>query len=488
LLLFPLLKMATLSKPGFTLAVPQSVSVQEGLCVLVPCNFTYPASYDTDNPSAQLYENWYKEPATVGQDPPVACSLTTVKVSQETQGRFRLTGDPVHGDCSLQISDARRTDAGRYFLNIEKGMLDYTYRSNSDGTAPPLTISVTGLTEKPEIQISPTRGMPGTLMAGEPVTVTCKAPGHCSGSPPQVTWMGPFNDTAQNVSAQLANGTWVHSSALRFTPTLGDNGKELVCNITYYPPQGPSTSRTIQLHVSSEGDIVSLETQEGDSLTLSCEAGSRPETTLSWAKGNESLSTGQGGAGHLELLNLSRGDAGEYRCWAKNSYGSASRALRVHVQCKALGGAMLQAVWQRVTPLKAECDIVSLETQGGDSLSLSCEAGSRADANLSWAKGNESLSSVQGGAGLLELLNLSRGDAGEYRCWAKNSYGSASRVLHVHVQCKALGGTVLQAVWQWVISAWCLCLASHSASQDSSHPPDQRCPGQGCHSTGPARP
>nr|XP_042703571.1 myeloid cell surface antigen CD33-like [Chrysemys picta bellii] len=131
-------------KPGFTLAVPQSVSVQEGLCVLVPCNFTYPASYDTDNPSAQLYENWYKEPATVGQDPPVACSLTTVKVSQETQGRFRLTGDPVHGDCSLQISDARRTDAGRYFLNIEKGMLDYTYRSNSDGTAPPLTISVTG--------------------------------------------------------------------------------------------------------------------------------------------------------------------------------------------------------------------------------------------------------------------------------------------------------------------------------------------------------
>nr|XP_042703473.1 myeloid cell surface antigen CD33-like [Chrysemys picta bellii] len=144
-LILALLWRGSLSQPpGFTLAVPQSVSVQEGLCILIPCNFTYPASYDTDNPSDQLYGQWYKEPAIMGQDPPVASSVPSGGVSQETQGRFRLTGDPVHGDCSLQISDARRRDAGRYFLYIEKGMLDHTYRSNSDGTDPALTISVTG--------------------------------------------------------------------------------------------------------------------------------------------------------------------------------------------------------------------------------------------------------------------------------------------------------------------------------------------------------
>uniref|UniRef100_A0A8C3FBZ2 Ig-like domain-containing protein n=1 Tax=Chrysemys picta bellii TaxID=8478 RepID=A0A8C3FBZ2_CHRPI len=219
--------------PGFTLAVPQLVSVQEGLCVLVPCTFTYPASYDTDNPSAQLYVHWYKEPATVGQDPPVATSVPSTGVSQETQGRFRLTGDPALGDCSLQISDARRTDVGRYFLNIEKGMLDHTYRSNSDGTDPALTIS-----------ILPARGLPGTLVAGKPVSVTCTAPGRCSGIPPRVTWRGPFSDTARNVSAPLANGTWSHSSALHFTPTQGDHGKELVCIVTYSSAQGPSTRRT----------------------------------------------------------------------------------------------------------------------------------------------------------------------------------------------------------------------------------------------------
>nr|XP_008174517.1 sialic acid-binding Ig-like lectin 12 [Chrysemys picta bellii] len=342
--------------PGFTLAVPQSVSVQEGLCILIPCNFTYPASYDTDNPSDELYGQWYREPAIMGQDPPVASSLPSGGVSQETQGGFRLMGDPALGDCSLQISDARRRDAGRYFLYIEKGMLDHTYRSNSDGTAPALTISVPELTEEPEIQFSPAWGMPGMLLAGEPVTVTCTAPGRCSRTPPRVTWMGPFSNTARGVSAQLPNGTWAHSSELTITPGLGDHGKELVCNVTYHPPQGPSTSRTIQLHVDypprppnitgtltrngrpvpdvwgAEGDVVSLETQEGDSLSLSCEAGSRVDANLSWAKENESLSPSQGGAGRLELPNLSGGNAGEYWCWAKNSYGSASRALRVHVQ------------------------------------------------------------------------------------------------------------------------------------------------------------
>ncbi|XP_065430716.1 sialic acid-binding Ig-like lectin 10 [Chrysemys picta bellii] len=405
-------------KSGYSFTVPQSVSVQEGLCILIPCTFAYPASFDTNNPWAQLYGYWFKDKVNVGYDPPVASSNPRQGVSQETQGRFQLTGDLVRGNCSLQIANARWTDAGRYFLTVKKGDFKYSYRSNYYRTHLTLEISVPGLTEKPEIQISSARGFSGTLLPGEPVTVTCTAPGRCSGPPPQVTWTGSFSNTARDVSAQLPNGTWARSSALSFTPTSTDHGKQLVCRVTFNPAWGPFTSRTIQLRVGylpgplsitgiltrngrpdvweAEGDTMSLLTHEGDSLTLSCEAGSRIEATLSWAKGNKSLSSGQGGARHLELPNLSRGDAGEYRCWAKNSYGLASRALHVHVESPV---RTLQITISRANrsdpqlfqdPSTVVVNGSQLTAREGDSLLFLCSIAGSPPADLCWVRGGPS--------------------------------------------------------------------------------------------------
>ncbi|XP_065276009.1 sialic acid-binding Ig-like lectin 11 [Emys orbicularis] len=480
-LLLALLWRGSLSQqPGFTLMVPQSVSVQERLCVLVPCTFMYPASYDTKNSQAQLYRYWYKDSAVVGRNPPVASSDPSREVSQETQGRFRLTENPVRGDCSLQISDARQTDAGRYFFRVE-GDFKYTYRHSTNGTDLTLTISVPELTEEPEIQISPARGLPGTLLAGEPVTVTCTAPGRCSGPPPRVTWTGPFSDTARNVSAKLANGTWAHSSELRFTPTLGDHGKELICSITYRPPSGPSTRRTVQLRVGyppgtpnitgtltrngrpgpaplgAEGDVVSLETQEGDSLNLSCEAGSRPEATLSWAKGNESLSPGQGGAGRLELPNLSRGDAGEYRCWAKNSYGSTYRALRVHVQSPMRTLEITVSRANRSDPQlfqdpgTAVGNGSQFMAREGDSLRFLCSVASSPPAALGWMRGGRAVEGAHpvGENQLwLELPNVTAEDGGLYGCWAKNEESSAQGTFQLLIEYSPRLGTGLNSSCQ----------------------------------------
>ncbi|XP_065276019.1 sialic acid-binding Ig-like lectin 16 [Emys orbicularis] len=450
--------------PGFTLTVPQLVSVQEGLCVLVPCNFTYPASSNTYNswdynPRARLYGYWHKDQANESQDPLVASSDPSREVSQETQGRFRLAGELAYGDCSLLISEAQWRDTGRYYFRFEKGRLKYSYLFNSDGTNAMLTITVPGLTEEPEIQISPAWGLPGTLLVGEPVTVTCTAPGRCSGSPPQVTWTGPFSDTARDVSAQLANGTWAHSSALSFTPTQGDDGKELICTVTYSSAQGPSTSRTIWLHIvypprppniagtlnrngrpgpaplGAEGDVVSLETQEGDSLNLSCEASSRPEATLSWAKGNESLSSRQGGDGHLELLDLSRVDAGEYRCWAKNSYGSASRALRVHVQY----------------PGTSVANGSQLTAREGDSLRFLCSVASSPPAALGWMNGGRAIEGAHpvGENQLrLELPNVTAKDGGLYGCWAQNKESTAQGTFQLLVEYSPRPGTGLNSSCQ----------------------------------------
>ncbi|XP_044846853.1 sialic acid-binding Ig-like lectin 5 isoform X2 [Mauremys mutica] len=322
-LILALLWRGSLSQlPRFTLTVPQSVSVQEGLCILVPCTFTYPVSFDTENPQTQLYGYWFKGQAIEGQDLLVASSDPSRGVSQETQGRFWLAGDLLSGDCSLQISDAQRTDEGRYFLRIEKGTLKYSYLSNNDRTHPTLTISVPGLTEEPEIQISPARGLPGTLLAGEPVTVTCTAPGRCSGPPPRVTWTGPFSDTARNVSAQLANGTWAHSSALSFTPGPGDHGKELVCSVTYRPPRGPSTRRTVRLHVGYSSWLNASCQHQGPSISCSCSLRSQPPPQLQWQVDGEPLA-GNSSRGALQVSSWAQGDeAVSTLSWTRNGDGS----------------------------------------------------------------------------------------------------------------------------------------------------------------------
>uniref|UniRef100_A0A8C3F612 Ig-like domain-containing protein n=1 Tax=Chrysemys picta bellii TaxID=8478 RepID=A0A8C3F612_CHRPI len=383
-LLLALLWRGSLSlESGYSLMVPQSVSVQEGLCVLVPCNFTYPASYDTNNPSAQLYRYWYKDPVNVHNDPPVASNDPSRNVSQDTQGRFRLTGDPAPGDCSLQISDARRTDAGRYFLRVEKGDFKYSYRTNNDHTYPVLEISVTRksrLTEEPEIQISPVWGPPGTLLAGEPVNVTCTAPGLCSGPPPRVTWTGPFSDTAQNVSAQLANGTWAHSSELSFTPAPGDDGKELVCKITYHPPRGPSTSRTVRLH--------------GDSLRFLCSVSSNPPAALGWVRGGRAIEDTrpmEENQLRLELPNMTAEDGGLYGCWARRQKSSAQGTFQLLVDPRPGTG------------LNSSCQ------RQGPSVSCSCSLRSHPPPRLQWQVDGEPLAG-NSSQGALQVSAWAQGD------------------------------------------------------------------------------
>ncbi|XP_067387486.1 sialic acid-binding Ig-like lectin 16, partial [Emydura macquarii macquarii] len=468
--------------PGYSLTVPPSVSVQEGLCVLVPCTFTYPARYDTENPQDKLYGHWFKGSADVDLGWAMASSDPSRRVSQEPRGRFRLVGDPARGNCSLQISNVQWMDEGSYFLRVERGTFKYSYRVPSNFTEPRISLLSKWPRGKAEIQMSPALGLPETLVAGEPVTVTCMIPGLCSRTSPQITWTVPFSDTARDVSVSPANGTRAHSSELRFTPARGDDGKNLTCTVTYSPAPGPSISRAVSLQVcyppgppnitwtltrnkhpvlgpavrGAEGDGLSLEIQEGDSLTLICEAGSKPMATLRWTKANESLSPGTGGVGHLELSNLSRGDAGEYRCWAKNPYGLASRALRVNVQ----GEMTLQITVSRAnrsdpqlfpelsTPVVNGSQLTAPE---GNSLRFLCSVASRSPAMLAWLRGGRAIKdtiSVGENRLQLELRNVTAEDGGLYGCQAQSQERSAQGTFQLLVEYSPRLGTRLNSSCQ----------------------------------------
>lgn len=105
----------------YKLFVNSSVTVQEGLCIYVPCEVLFPTT------SGSVFGYWFQEKDN-NQDPPVATNNPKRPVRKETQGRFYLVGDPNTHNCSLEIRDAKRSDTLKYYFRVEdSGDVKYSF-------------------------------------------------------------------------------------------------------------------------------------------------------------------------------------------------------------------------------------------------------------------------------------------------------------------------------------------------------------------------
>ncbi|XP_066494141.1 sialic acid-binding Ig-like lectin 14 [Tiliqua scincoides] len=315
---------------GLKLHAPNSVSVQKGLCVAIPCSFTYSHPFFTNADTLNGY--WYEFGKQHAWNPAFATSDGSKEIAQDARGRFRLSDKLEEGNCSLFITDAQESDQKAYYFRIEKGRGRYSF---------PNKISVT-VTAKPEPKIQ----IPGELRAGQPVNLTCTA-ASCPWKPPQISW-----EFARNISGILSNGTNTLSLVSTFAPSAADNNQTLTCRVTYssesaspviceeriylnvkYPPQRPRISGKLIHKSGGEKNLTGLsqtEAQEGDSLQLCCEAEGNPLPGVTWVHRSHSKPE-QSPSENPLTLSVKQQDMGGYTCRAQNTEGSSETTFQVYM-------------------------------------------------------------------------------------------------------------------------------------------------------------
>nr|XP_054321591.1 sialic acid-binding Ig-like lectin 10 isoform X2 [Pongo pygmaeus] len=372
----------------FWIRVQESVTVPEGLCISVPCSFSYPRKDWTE--STPAYGYWFKAVTETSKGAPVATNHQNREVEMSTRGRFQLTGDPAKGNCSLVIRDAQMQDESQYFFRVERGSY-VRYNFMNDGFL--LKVTVLSFTPSPQ---------------DHNTDLTCHV-----------------DFSRKGVSAQRTVRLRV-----AYAP------RDLVISI--------SRDNTPALEPQPQGNVPYLEAQKGQFLRLLCAADSQPPATLSWVLQDRVLSSSHPWGPRplgLELPGVKAGDSGRYTCRAENRLGSQQRALDLSVQYPPENLRVMVSQANR-TVLENLGNGTSVPVLEGQSLRLVCVTHSSPPARLSWTRGGQILSPSQSSdPGVLELPRVQMEHEGEFTCQAWHPLGSqlVSLSLSVHYPPQLLG-------------------------------------------------
>ncbi|XP_030677783.1 sialic acid-binding Ig-like lectin 10 isoform X4 [Nomascus leucogenys] len=377
----------------FWIQVQDSVMVPEGLCISVPCSFSYSQKDWTE--STPAYGYWFKAVTETSKGAPVATNHQNREVEMSTRGRFQLTGDPAKGNCSLVIRDAQMQDESWYFFRVERGSyVRYNFMNNGfllkvTGTKPTTShFSVLSFTPSPQ---------------DHDTDLTCHV-----------------DFFRKGVSAQRT---------VRLRVAWEDAPRDLVIRIFH--------DNMPALEPQPQGNVIYLEVQKGQFLRLLCAADSQPPAMLSWVLQDRVLSSSHPWGPRtlgLELPGVKAGDSGRYTCRAENRLGSQQRALDLSVQYPPENLRVMVSQANR-TVLENLGNGTSLPVLEGQSLRLVCVTHSSPPARLSWTRGGQTVGPSQpSDPGVLELPRIQMEHEGEFTCHAWHPLGSqhVSLSLSVH--------------------------------------------------------
>ncbi|KAM8869575.1 sialic acid-binding Ig-like lectin 14 [Spinachia spinachia] len=222
------------------------IAAEAGLCVVIPCSFTT-AYYFTPE-----HLVWYKCESFQRRCGDSNVIFHSNKRSNNVQPGFTgrvslLEPDVSRRNCSIVINDLTESDSGSYQLRVN-GLNN----ERDDGLkfSQKVTISVKGLTQKPTVGIPP-------LTEGQQATLSCTAPGLCSGWDPEIrwTWRGAGEKDSRitgNVTAvkteHLTSVARRRSSTFTVVPSAEHHGTHVTCEVRF--PNDITTEETVTLNVT----------------------------------------------------------------------------------------------------------------------------------------------------------------------------------------------------------------------------------------------
>uniref|UniRef100_A0A3P9N817 Ig-like domain-containing protein n=1 Tax=Poecilia reticulata TaxID=8081 RepID=A0A3P9N817_POERE len=189
------------SGENWLISVPSRISVLESSCVVIPCEYDYPMK-------GNLWKKW--RGYWTRNDETVASNDPKFKLTQEFNGRSRITGTIESNICTWQLDDVRETDTG------PKTCLNNCLTSHFVKI-----VDCTGVPEPPVMTVS----------VSNHVSATCKVIHACPSSPPKFSWSHP--GMTKTSSKNLKKGLWSTMSTLTFTPEEADFNKPLNCKVNF---------------------------------------------------------------------------------------------------------------------------------------------------------------------------------------------------------------------------------------------------------------
>ncbi|XP_049902719.1 sialic acid-binding Ig-like lectin 5 isoform X1 [Epinephelus moara] len=263
------------------------ITAEAGLCVVIPCLFT------TGYGFIPQHIVWYKcEPSKpkCGDSDIIFNTNRNNEVQSGFKGRVSLLEpDVTQGNCSIIVNDLTEFDSGSYQLRVNGFLygreVGYTFYTRA-------RVSVKGLTQRPTVMIPP-------LTEGQQTTLTCTAPGLCSGSVPEITWM--WGGAGENISRITGNITAFmtedltavtqrHSSTLTLNPSAKHHGTNVTCKVSF--TNNITTEETVTLNVTYVKEVKitgNTSVKEGEALSLICSVESFPPALITWTKYSDEM-------------------------------------------------------------------------------------------------------------------------------------------------------------------------------------------------------